>query len=636
LKTESNRNEGKHVVFPEAAPKLLSQGLRFIAGWAGAAVIIAAGGIMLWWSWGKWPDVLVDFGRELYIPWQLSEGKILYTDIAFFNGPFSQYWNSIWFRLLGPSLRTLVFCNLAVLAAIILLLYHVLKKVAHRWSAVAGCLAFILLFAFAQFVPVGNYNYICPYSHEITHGLALSLAAVAGVWGCRRGGLPSVAGAGLALGLAFLTKAEVFVAGAASAVMALALMIWSLRPGAPRALAMGGTFLGFAALPPLLAFLALWRFVPPDRALAGTLGSWIAMGNSKLTNLKFYREGMGTSDVWGSFALMARWTGWYALILLPAALLSLALRAKGRHAWISAVVLLGVGWPLWAMRRDIEWVNAVRPLPLVVLAAAAVFAVRLVHVRHDPRQRDLMIRRLSLLVLAFMLLLKMILRARIGRYGFVLAMPATLIMVVTLLDWVPRAIERFGGASQHFRWAALGMLVVSSLVYLYDVQRPLFDRKNVWVGSGADAFLADPRGMEVNRVIRLDSSFSKDATVLVMPEGVMINYLARRRNPTPYTNFMPPEVIFFGEDHIVESLQANPPDFIVVIPKDTSEYGYRSFALDYGQEIGRWVDRNYRLVSILRSSDKRDPIAILKALEAHQTGHAATGGRVAGDERKGG
>jgi len=79
---------------------------------------------MLSWSWGTWPDVLIDFGRELYVPWQLATGKILYADIAYFNGPFSPYLNSLWFRLFGVSLRTLVTCNLAILALLTVLLYQ--------------------------------------------------------------------------------------------------------------------------------------------------------------------------------------------------------------------------------------------------------------------------------------------------------------------------------------------------------------------------------------------------------------------------------------------------------------------------------------------------------------------------------
>ena len=60
--------------------------------------------------------MIVDFGRELYVPWILYEGKELYKDLFYFNGPLSPYWNAIWFKLLGPVVFTLVYVNLGLLA----------------------------------------------------------------------------------------------------------------------------------------------------------------------------------------------------------------------------------------------------------------------------------------------------------------------------------------------------------------------------------------------------------------------------------------------------------------------------------------------------------------------------------------
>ena len=71
---------------------------------------------------------------------------------------------------------------LRCLALLIALLYYALRQVSRRSAATAACLVFVLLFAFAQFVGIGNYNYVCPYSHEMTHGLMLSLLAVVAAW----------------------------------------------------------------------------------------------------------------------------------------------------------------------------------------------------------------------------------------------------------------------------------------------------------------------------------------------------------------------------------------------------------------------------------------------------------------------
>jgi hypothetical protein len=130
----ASQQGGVHDPTPWLVPPVLVR-------WLGPGVITAAGLVMLCWTWATWPHPLVDFGRELYVPWQLAQGKVLYTEIAWFNGPLSQYWNSVCFRLFGASLRTLVICNLAALALLIALLHHILLRVGGRFSAAGGCLS---------------------------------------------------------------------------------------------------------------------------------------------------------------------------------------------------------------------------------------------------------------------------------------------------------------------------------------------------------------------------------------------------------------------------------------------------------------------------------------------------------------
>src|SRR5690348_12798358 len=90
---------------------------------AAFAILTAAFAFFAWRSWRTWPDILVDFGHELYIPWRLCEGDVLYKDILFTMGPLSQHSNALLFRLFGVSLTTLIGANLTVLAVIVGLLY---------------------------------------------------------------------------------------------------------------------------------------------------------------------------------------------------------------------------------------------------------------------------------------------------------------------------------------------------------------------------------------------------------------------------------------------------------------------------------------------------------------------------------
>ena len=178
-----------------------------LSSWLGPLSITCAFVLLAWWSWGKWTDVQIDFGVELYIPWQLSLGKALYRDIAYRNGPLSPYLNSLWFQLFGVSLKTLVYCNLAIFAGICALAHHLLRRSCDRLTAAAGCLVLLAVFGFSQYVEVANYNYVTPYQHAQTHGLALSIAMIAALGQFLRtehAGWLALAGG--CLGLVFLTK----------------------------------------------------------------------------------------------------------------------------------------------------------------------------------------------------------------------------------------------------------------------------------------------------------------------------------------------------------------------------------------------------------------------------------------------
>ena len=78
----------------------------------------------------------------------------------------------------------------------------------------------------------------------------------------------------------------------------------------------------------------------------------------------------------------------------------------------------------------------------------------------------------------------------------------------------------------------------------------------------------------------------------------MLNYLARRANPTGHVNFMPPELLIFGEDRILEAFRRSPPDLIALTHKDTREYGVGFFGKGYGRDLYRWIEANYQPIAL--------------------------------------
>ena len=97
-----------------------------------------------------------------------------------------------------------------------------------------------------------------------------------------------------------------------------------------------------------------------------------------------------------------------------------------------------------------------------------------------------------------------------------------------------------------------------------------------------------------------------DQTLLVVPQGLMLNYLARRVNPTPYGVFDPVEFAIYGEDRVLVSLKTHMPDYVVLAHVDLREQGARFFGRDYGQQISAWIHAQYREETLFGSPPLQD------------------------------
>ncbi len=550
---------------------------------------------MAGWSWRAWPDPFIDFGREAYVAWRLAEGAVLHRDVVYVSGPLSPYWNALLFRGFGVGLDTLFVANAVVLVALVGSWYVLLRSVADRAAAWAGGLVFVTLFAFAQYVGIGNYNYIAPYSHELTHGLLLaSLGLLCWHRILRTGNAFGWLGAGFSLGLVALTKMEVLAAAAAANGLGIVAVLHA-RSELPGRLGPGLAIFAAGAVAPIV-FATLW--------LAAALGAgpaveavgigWVHLFAEDLASLPFYQRGMGTDDPAGNFAIALLWAARMGGVLAPAAVAALALRSErfGRP-WIPALAFVVMAGALAPFVGDLRWLQAARPLPLFGLFALVYCAVRLARPEAAAR-RARWILQAMLVTFATALLAKIFLLARIYQYGFVLALPASLLFVAALVAWIPGEIRRRGGSGQIFRAAALGLLAVAVIGHL-QTMAPHVDARTERLGGVHDAIRVTPVVARVvgRALAAVHATTQPNDTLAVLPEGVMLNFLTRRPTPTPHFSFNPFELRVHGEDEILRAFANAPPAAIVIVHHDTSEHGARFLGRDYGVGLMDWVQRTY-------------------------------------------
>lgn len=531
----------------KASSQMDSARQRYWFGLAIVALIFVAETAL---TWRKWSALPADMGADLYMPWRICAGSVLYRDLFFFaGGPFSQYFDALLFKIFGASFLTLAIFNLATVALMVLALFHRFSAVADTWTATMICLATIIVFAFGYYF-FEEFNYAVPYTNEALHGLILSVITIGFLsdW-ISRGNFRWAILAGFCTGLVFLTKPDIFLALAVTDIVAFGLLC-SLFRNAWFAVKSCGAFLAAAAVPPLFFFFYFLRVENWHDSLRSVVFAWVPVLNRAVLKNAYYqwcagldRPSFHMMNMLFQSALVVAVTVFYAaafglikaqtrnwtsiqqravpvfapllLILIVehwrpdgealsssfvfmlaclCLLLAIGIFLLGRLAlrWRPDIyrspwaIVLILMAPLLTAAYAADWIDCGYSLPLISLVCCALIYWN----RHTLAGQQKFVFPWLWTVFGLMTLSKLGFFPRIWHYGFVLAMPAFVTAIYCLLWLIPVMIEKkWRVRAFYFRVAVCAVLMLG-FVSLFRQSEANYAKQNISVGAGNNQMLA--------------------------------------------------------------------------------------------------------------------------------------------------
>jgi hypothetical protein len=225
------------------------------------------------------------------------------------------------------------------------------------------------------------------------------------------------------------------------------------------------------------------------------------------------------------------------------------LRAFGIVQW------LALGWSLWKDRRS----------PLLLFAVASIACT-----------------------------LRIALNVSHAWYGFVLILPTYLLIAYLLFEYLP-----VRGA--YTKRAALLWLVPIVVICARELltQHDAYAEKRYAIHSMRGTFYDH----NADRAAALNAFFASSprGTLVVIPEGVTLNYLTGLRTPLTFHTFTPVETADLSvESKIIAELTAHPPTRIVIVTRDVREFGYRGFGTDYDRRLAALIASRYTVERRMR------------------------------------
>jgi hypothetical protein len=546
-------------------------------------------------SWYRWGDLIVDTFRDFWVSSQLLEGKVLYKDIFYEYGFLPPYFLALIFKLFGVHINPLVLCGIGVTILVSILLYKISRFFLDEMVSGLVVLTFLFVFAFNHYFYNGIFNFILPYSFASIFFILFVSSALffffkfiffeKGIY---------LVFWSISLSFAFFSRVDT------------PLLIWGAF------FLVGGIFILkskhgicwrwglYLFLPLFIGFLGYLLFLFKMEAWDGFKECTIGHILEVKDNI-FNKSVMGFDNLPRSIFLIAISFLSHLIIIFSLSVSSLIIssffwnREKTRFILILGVLLI---YFIFLFAKKYMGFLQYRCMPLVLGIGISISLIKIFYLPDFKKNLSLLL----LFLISLLMILRIFLNTNPFGYGFYLLNLGLICYYIFFFGIFKEILQRhFKDFSEPLFSSILICLFVFLISFYWIVSRSMYKHKNVKVITERgrifcfDNFITQRYWKAVSYIKK---NTAEDDKVVVVPEGVGINFFSSRENPLKYFNFIPPIFRFIDEEKMVSEFAESGIDYIVIVQRTTFEYGPSFFGIHYGRKLYSWILNNYQLVKL--------------------------------------
>lgn len=513
---------------------------------------------------------VIDAGREVYIPFRIFNGEVLYKDIFNIYGPLAYQINAFAYFILKPEIFSLgIFGSISAFTTI-LTIYFILKEIFSDFDK-KRLVGMCLLPFIVGILSFGTFNYTLPYAFSMTYGLTFCLLSV--LFLIKFSKTQNVQNAnpkfaylsGLFAGGALACKYEFMT----YFVFAFLFLLCSKKLKIKEILF---TLLSLAALP-LLSFGTLFLQGMTIDDLIRT--SKILKTMAETESLQYlYKNFTGTyfnisilfENIRNSFAVIVLASlGYFSTKIYPK---DKFLSLVTAFLLLSGIFYIGSsGYSLFAM------INAV----LFIAFIKKIFQNKPVFI---------------FMIFAMFLSLKTFFSTNIKVYG-TYTLPFLILSVLSFVYKINFSKNETvkSAAKSAVCFLAVGIMLISANQ----------SAKNLGAKIHSDG--AFENGIihtypYIAKSLNELSDFMKTETkpadkVVIMPESQFLNFTTKRAGDNLYDSLTPMYFETFGEENVIRHFKETKPEYFVLTDRDTFDYGKSFICKDYALNFCKFVKSDY-------------------------------------------
>lgn len=501
---------------------------------------------------GHYQGILIDFGREVYYPQRILQGKILYKDLFNIYGPLAYQINAVLYKFFGAKLSTLygagVLCSLLTVSEIFL----IAKKFLSEFLSFG-----IGLFSLAVGVTTSViFNFHFPYSWAVLYGLVAFLFSLYFLLNfCDDKNSTNLCISSFLAGICITCKYDFILYG----IIVLFLIIKEKNFKA---------LLSFLSVPFIsfgILFIQGLRFSD----LANFLIVIKAMAKSKTLTYFYQNSGIyfHPKALVTDFLLFLKFVIPFSAILAGVYLFN---RNK-----IGSISLQIFGWVtfLWFFTEKYQIAFGFLPLVLLIFALFS----------YKKFDFKLFILVLSALAAGAKVFWVLILQSY-GNYY----VPIILIAFLALLfTYLPKRLEKV---------VAIYVIIAGLFIFISNFSTLSLPQYKITTERGTIYTQKSIAG-STNQLINFLKNQSGNA--VIFPEGMSVNFLSNTISDDYYNSLLPLYVETFTEEKIINHYRENLPEYVIFNNLNMKDYYFKYICEDYALNFCRFVKDNYEKDKII-------------------------------------
>lgn len=500
-------------------------------------------------------NLIIDCGREVYIPTQILSGKLLYKDVFNIYGPFSYMFNAGLFKTFGINLNVLYLSGCICAFVIVSLIYKISREFLSQYLSFA-----IGVFTITTGVLAPNlFNYIFPYSYGMLYGLVAFLISI---WFLLKyekkpDETISLYTSCLFAGLCIASKYD-FIP------FVIVILYASLRVKRLNFKELYYTVLTLLFVPAFCFGILLIEGVTPH-AIIHSLKLLKVMAGTQ--TLKYFYQTQGVYFHPKTIGFLA---SNFIKTLLPLALFLYGLKSIRKITHILILIISLFLIVLWTNPASFAF------LPILILI------LTILRFKDFGQNRPLAILTLSAITLS----LKSFWGLATLNYGlFFISFELIALFALTLNLFKDKNINQ----------KPLGIYILI-IALIFGLQNFMVLRTKTQVISSKNGQIYTDNNLfpATTELINYINTNTKNTdTIAIYPEGSMINFLTNRKSDDYFTSLIPLYIETFGEENIIKYFDKHKPNYIIFNNWDTSNYYFHHICNDYAIGFCGFVATNY-------------------------------------------